>query len=285
MIHLNWNSILENTISGIFVVIFGGVSAWIAYTVGLKGKEKSQTASQRKQEIYIPLKYEIKNILDMPFDIWKDINIPEIDKILSKNDELVVPEDLCEKCAMIQQLVLLYRRINIYNIITNILLERFKERYLDLYGTTTHVEYMQQPDEDVEIDVEDYEIRDFYEVASDKRNIDNLMKNDIGYEEYCHEENYVSPLEEFLSRMCASVLPQGENTYRGIKLDDDSLKEKKKTPAEYIAYGFAFFSVFNNHKEISEKNELLAQIKELSLDLYEDVTIKIRSIGNKYEKE
>lgn len=50
-------------------------------------------------------------------------------------------------------------------------------------------------------------------------------------------------------------------------------------------YGFDLFSVFNNHKEISEKKELLTQIKELSLDLYEDVTIKIRSIGNKYEKE
>lgn len=71
------------------------------------------------------------------------------------------------------------------------------------------MENIQQPDEDVEIEVEDYEIRDFYEAASDKKNIDNFMKNDMSYEEYCHEKNYVSPLEEFLSRMCASVLPRG----------------------------------------------------------------------------
>lgn len=55
---LNWNNIWESTISGIFVVIFGGISAWLAYILGIRGKEKSQIASRRKQEIYIPLKYE-----------------------------------------------------------------------------------------------------------------------------------------------------------------------------------------------------------------------------------
>lgn len=81
---MNWNNIWESTISGIFVVIFGGISAWLAYILGIRGKEKSQIASRRKQEIYIPLKYEMKTLMEMN-DIWRDINIPETDNILAKN--------------------------------------------------------------------------------------------------------------------------------------------------------------------------------------------------------
>ena len=133
---MNWYNIWESTISGIFVVIFGGVSAWLVYTLGIKGKEKSQIASQRKQEIYIPLKYEMKSIIDMDYNIWKEITTPESDKVLERNDELVVSDDLYNKCQVLKDLISQYNSINMYSVVVDILFNRFKERYSQLYGTT-----------------------------------------------------------------------------------------------------------------------------------------------------
>jgi hypothetical protein len=285
MIVLDWNNIWESTISGIFVVMFGGISAWLAYTLGIRGKERSQIASRRKQEIYIPLKYEMKSITDMERNIWKEINTPETKKVLSKNDEFVISEEIYNKCQELNNLIAQYKEINMYSVVADILFDRFKEKYAQLYGSATHIEHVCQPDFEGDFEVNDPEIIAFYETVRDKSNIDNLMENDIYYEEYCRQENYVSPLEEYFSRICASVLPHGEKTYQGIKLIDESLKQKKKTPAEYIAYGFDFFAIYNENTKVKEKEVLLDQIKALALDLYEDLLIKIRSIGNKYEKE
>ena len=282
---MNWNSIWENTISGIFVVIFGGISAWLVYSLGIKGKEKTQLATQRKQDIYIPLKYEMKNLTDMEYDIWKDITTPECDNVLEKNDELVVSSNLYEKCRSLKALVNQYNSINMYEIVTDILLNRFKEKYAQLYGSTTHIEHISQPDFEADIDVTDYEIQNFYETISQKSIINNIMKNDVGYEEYCFQEQFVSPLEEYFSRLCASVLPRGEYTYKGIVIDDESLKQKRKNPAEFIAYGFNFFEIYNNNPNVQAKENLLDRIKEQSLDIFEDLSIVIRNIGKKYEKE
>lgn len=282
---MDWNNIWENTISGILVVIFGGISAWLVYSLGIKGKEKSQLASQRKQNIYIPLKYEMKNITDMEYDIWKEITIPECDSVLEKNDELVVSSDLYTKCSSLRNLINQYNSINMYGVVTDILLNRFKEKYAQLYGSTTHIEHICQPDFEDDIDVTDYEIQNFYETINQKSVISNIMKNDMGYEEYCFQEQFVSPFEEYFSRLCASVLPRGEQTYKGVIVDDESLKRKRKTPAEFIAYGFNFFQVYNNNPKVCEKKKLLDEVKEQALDIFEDLSIVIRNIGKKYEKE
>lgn len=282
---MNWYNIWESTISGIFVVTFGGVSAWLVYTLGIKGKEKSQIASQRKQEIYIPLKYEMKSIIDMDYNIWKEITTPESDKVLERNDELVVSDDLYNKCQVLKDLISQYNSINMYSVVVDILFNRFKERYSQLYGTTTHVEYINQPDIEGCIDVVDYEIQNFYETINNKCVIDNIMKNDIGYEEYCFQEQYVSPFEEYFSRLCASVLPQGEKMYSGIIIEDESIQQRAKTPAQFIAYGFNFFNIYNNDSRVNEKEKILNSIKEQALDIYEESSRIIRKIARKYEKE
>ena len=85
-----WQDVISSTISGVLVIIFGGIIAWFAYITGIKGKEKDQKASERKNEIYIPLKYELKSLIRAPSDIWKELKVTEIEKIVEKNDELVV---------------------------------------------------------------------------------------------------------------------------------------------------------------------------------------------------
>lgn len=179
----------------------------------------------------------------------------------------------------------LKKSMDMYNVVADILSDRFKEKYAQLYGSITHIEHICQPDYEDDFEVEDPEIIAFYETIRIKSNIDNLMKNDVGYEEYCRQENYVSPLEEYFARICASVLPHGEKTYQGIQLIDEALAQKKKTPAEYIAYDFDFFTIYNKNVKVQEKEMLLDEIKELALDLYENLMIKIRNIGNRYEKE
>ena len=46
-----------------------------------------------------------------------------------------------------------------------------------------------------------------------------------------------------------------------------------------------FFTIYNKNVKVQEKEMLLDEIKELALDLYENLMIKIRNIGNRYEKE
>ena len=45
-------------------------------------------------------------------DIWRDINIPETDNILAKNDELVVSEELYKKCQKLSDVIARYKSIN-----------------------------------------------------------------------------------------------------------------------------------------------------------------------------
>lgn len=85
---MDWISItqdvISSTISGILVVVFGGVAGWFVYITGIKGKEKDQVASERKNKIYIPLKYELHSIANFSDNIWKKIEATEIKEIVEK---------------------------------------------------------------------------------------------------------------------------------------------------------------------------------------------------------
>ena len=129
---------------------------------------------------------------------------------------------------------------------------------------------------------------DFRAYADVKDNIDSLFKNNLEYEEYCQDIGRIGPAEEYLTILFSKVLPKKENMYNGIdfnNLDCDALINKKITPAEYMVRDFKFFEYFEKNEDVRKKEELLIKIKELSFSIYEDVTVKIRSIGKKYEAE
>ena len=119
--------IISSTISGIIVVIFGGLAGWLVYVTGIKGKEKDQIASERKNEIYIPLKYELNSIIHLPDDIWRKIEVIEVKKIVEKNDELVVSDHLFQQCEILSDLIRAFNSINLYTVASNILCKRFEE--------------------------------------------------------------------------------------------------------------------------------------------------------------
>jgi hypothetical protein len=282
--------IISSTISGILVVIFGGIIGWGVYITGIKGKEKDQVASERKNKIYIPLKYELDSISHISANIWEKIESPEVRKIVEKNDELVVSESLFQQCELLFNLISNYNSINLYTVVSNILCKQFEEKYIELYGSITHpiTHWDEYTREKVELEDWDQEFMDFRCNVDVKDNIDSLFKNDPGYEEYCQDIGRVGPVEEYLTLLFSSVLPKKENTYKGIDFDSvncEALTNKTITPAEYMIRDFNFFDCFEKDEKVQQKESLLIEIKELSFSIYEDVTAKIRSIGKKYEVE
>lgn len=285
-----WQDVISSTISGVLVIIFGGIIAWFAYITGIKGKEKDQKASERKNEIYIPLKYELKSLIRAPSDIWKELKVTEIEKIVEKNDELVVSDYLWKQCEMLLQLINSYNSIDLYNVVGKILCTQFEKKYIELYGSLTHpmTHWDEISGEEFEYEEYDQEFMDFTSVAYDKKNVDTIFKTDPGCEEYYRELGQIAPTEEFIARMFAMVLPKKEQRYARINLkniDCKLLREKKISPAEYMVRDFDFYEKFKNDKKVEDKQEMLDKIKELSFQIYEDVVQKIRSIGKKYEAE
>jgi len=63
------------------------------------------------------------------------------------------------------------------------------------------------------------------------------------------------------------------------------LREKKITPARYMARNFDFMKLFEENAKIKDKIECFYKIQELAFSTYEDVVVKIRTIGKKYEVE
>ena len=199
--------IISSTISGIIVVIFGGVAGWLVYVTGIKGKEKDQIASERKNEIYIPLKYELNSIIHLPDDIWRKIEVIEVKKIVEKNDELVVSDYLFQQCEILSDLIRAFNSINLYTVASNILCKRFEEKYIELYGSITHpiTHWDEFTREEVELEDWDQEFLDFRAYVDVKDNIDSLFKNDLEYEEYCQDIGRIGPAEEYLTILFSKV--------------------------------------------------------------------------------
>lgn len=282
--------IISSTISGILVVVFGGIAGWFVYITGIKGKEKDQAASERKNRIYIPLKYELDSIVHIPDNIWVEIQSPEVRKVVEKNDELVVSESLFQQCELLNNLINNFNSINLYIVASNILCKQFEKKYIELYGSITHpiTHWDEFTREEVELEDWDQEFIDFRCNVDVKENIDTLFKNDPGYEEYCEDIGRIGPAKEYLTTLFACVLPKKENTYKGINFNAvncEALAKKKITPAEFMVWDFNFFDCFEQDEKVKQKEALLIEIKELAFSIYEDVIVKIRSIGKKYEVE
>lgn len=291
---MNWvtigQDIISNSVSGIIVAAVCGGVGWFIYSTGIKGKDREQQASARKNDIYIPLKYELISLMNKKENIWEKINVFEIKRIVEKNDEFVVEDALFQKCDLLLDLINEYNLINPYAVASNILCTHFENKYKELYGTTTHpeVHYDSFSGEAIEYEATDYEIIDFSYVADSEKNIDTIFEYSQDMEEYCNDMGYVGPIEEYLAILFTSCLPKKDNTYKGVdfeKIEDVALKEKRITPAEYMAKNFRFMELFEQNKKIQDKEQLFYKIQELSFELYEDVVVKIRSIGKKYELE
>lgn len=59
----------------------------------------------------------------------------------------------------------------------------------------------------------------------------------------------------------------------------------KITSARYMARNFDFIKIFEEDAKIQEKTECFYKIQKLVFSIYEDVVVKIRAIGKKYEVE
>lgn len=285
---MDWNVIWQDVISGIIVAGVCGITAWIIYETGIRGKERGQIASERKKNIFIPLKYEMKRISMMADDIWQDICVEVALNIVDKEDEFVVDNDLYQQCQTLIHLIDEYKRINPYSIASEVLCNRFEAKFVELYGTMTHpvVHYDEFSQEEIEAEDYDSEIYMFRDIAHSRLNIKNIFKR-RDLEEYCVATGSVGPAEEYLTEMFGHALPKQDKFKGGLfdNIKDSTLIERKITPSEYIAKNFDFFKAFDENEGIQKKSALLLKIKQIAFSIYELATVKIRNIGEKYEKE
>lgn len=289
---MDWTQIcqdvISNSLSGLIVALIGGTTAWFLYSSGIKGKEREQIASERKKNIYIPLKYEMKSITDAPENIWARVESGMAAEIVVNSDEYVVDDELLRKCSLLIELIESYNQINLYDVASDVLCKRFREKYVELYGKVTYTD--QYYDEftnqviDYENDVPD--MYSFREISGVNKNLEKIFENRTLQEYYAAVGDY-GPVELFISKMFSMAI-SGKDVYAGIhfkEINDEELTEGKITPAEYMVKGFDFFTVFDNESKVKEKEFMLIKIRELAHDIYEDVVVKIRNIGKKYEQE
>lgn len=280
--------IISNSLSGLIVASIGGVTAWFLYSIGIKGKEREQIASERKKNIYIPLKYEMKAITDAPENIWVRVESGMAAEIAVKNDEYVVDDELLRKCSLLIELIENYNQINLYDVAGDVLCRRFREKYTELYGKVTYTDHYYDEIANKCIDYEN-DVPDMYsfrEIAGVNKNMDKIFKN-RDFQEYCDVVGDPGPVELFIGKMFSMAI-SGKDVYAGVhfeEINDEELTERKITPAEYMVKDFDFFTIFDNESKVKEKEFMLVKIRELAHDIYEDVVVKIRNIGKKYEQE
>lgn len=291
---MNWTSIgeniISNTISGLLVVAISGFFGFLIYVFGIKGKENNHNATERKEKIYIPLKDELQKIALFPDDIWKRITCPELLKAIEKDDEIGLSEDLYKKSQVLLELIDEYHGINLYNVVGDMLFSHFVDKYEQLYGCTKYkrVHWEECLQEEFEYDEWMPEICDFRENIYMRKVTEFIFENTKANEESYNERGEDGPTKEYLTHLCAAVLPKMEKKYDGIKWDSvkcELLENKKITPAEYIMKDYEFFDEFEKQEQVQKKGDLLDKIRENAHDLHEDVSMKIRFIVRHYESE
>lgn len=291
---MNWTSIgeniISNTISGLLVVVISGFFGFLIYVFGIKGKENNHNATERKEKIYIPLKDELQKIALFPDDIWKRITCPELLKAIEKDDEIGLSEDLYKKSQVLLELIDEYHGINLYYVVSNMLFNHFVDKFEQLYGYTKHQAKCWDRALQEEIEYEEWEpaIMNFRENVYARDIIDKIFESGKGKEDYFRECDGIGPVKEYLTHLCASMLPKKEKMYERIRWDlvkCEALENKKITPAEYIMKDYEFFDEFEKQEQVQKKIELADKIRANAHDLHEDVSMKIRYIVKKYELE
>jgi len=293
-IKMDWTSIWENvissTISGVAVVAICGIFGFLIYVFGIKGKENNHNATGRKEKIYIPLKDELEKLSLLSDDIWKRITSPELLKVINKDDEINLPDELYKKCIVLRNMIDEYHKIDLYNTVGEMLTNHFVERYAQLYGSAKCEKVHWDESIQAEFEYEDWvpEVWDFITNVYEKEIIDNIFKYSRGEEEYCIEKGYIGPAKEYLLHICTNVLPKKEKKYEGIQWDVvkcEALQNRRITPADYIMKDYEVFEEFGKHELVIKKNNLLDSIRAQAHDIHEDVSMKIRYIVKKYELE
>ena len=186
-----------------------------------------------------------------------------------------------------EKLIQEYNSIDLYTVADNILCKWFREKYIEVYGSITHpiTHYDEYSHEEIELIEDDPEFDSFRMTVGDRKNINKIFAN-RSYQEFCEEMSQYGPVDNFLSRICDGII-HGD-PYHGIQFDkigDEALKEHKITPGEYMVKGFNFFKTFDADSDVLKKEKILSEIRELAHDIYENVQVKIRDIGKKYEQE
>ena len=289
-IKLDWSGIIGDIVSGTATAFICALAAWLIYKFGFKGKEDSQTASERKNEIYIPLRDELKAIYGKPENIWDRINVGFARKAVEDNAVFLLDETIARSLRQLFMLVDEYNGINLNTVAGNILCRRFREKYSELFGSATHLRtrYDEATNEEHEIEEDDFEVETFqHSIAYRNDDIRKIFLN-REHDDFQIAIGKESPVSAYIARMFAMAFHGPETKYINSICDERikaAIASRHITISEYMTDGFCFFDMFDNSPEAERKDYLLGEIRALAVQIAEDLDVIIRKIGKKYEKE
>lgn len=287
---LDWQVIAEDIISGTATAFICAFGAWLVYKFGFKGKEDAQMATERKKEIFIPLRDELKAIYEKPENIWERINVSFARKVVADDAVYLLDREIASSCSHLFTLIDEYNSIDLNTVAGNILCSRFREKYIELFGSATHLAmgFDQATRQEYEIEEDDLEVENIaHNIAYHIDSIKKIILN-REYDEFQIAIGEESPINAYIARMFSMAFDEPEAKYIAGVRDEKKkheLTRRNITPSKYMAEGFSFFEMFDKSSDTQRKDHLLCEIRALAMSIVEDINVVIKKIGQKYEKE
>lgn len=282
---MDWNTIWSDVISGIILLIIGGVGGWFAGVI--KGKKESSTAIERKNEIYQPLINELKKYSQFDWDIQEIVKVELLKEISNNAYKFGLSDELQEKCNNLYQLIVGYNNINPIRIARSIIEDIFTDGYKAIYGSIVDgISYHSDREGNEWEEEEIVEPVKIIGKVADEKSIKSLLNNEGMYsDEVCidYENGLFESIYGQLKCIYASAL--------NVVINGEEYKnrtpiiEMKMLPEEYIAYYYDFFKEYNDNEKIKQKYELREEIIYTSQAVIEVLKERIDKIVRIYEVE
>lgn len=289
---MNWQEIMDSVTSDLIVAaVVGLTTGTLAFFGGKKkGESISVKAVERKNIIYQPLLEELEKQAYCEWGIIEKITSPRLDDCVINSYKYAFDEDLQMGMGRLYDLHNQFNEISTLGVAHKVSVDIFEKGYTALYGSIIEAIVPQEtPDGD-----EYYEeiladpvlsIRSYYDEKSYKRLLeregetDDIVVLQIGNSD---EDEYADIYSDLKNMYDAAL-----NTISyGVKYElPKQIIDTNLNPAEYMAYKYDFFKLFNAEEKIIKKYELKEEITLLSQVIVQQLKERIEKIVKTYEVE
>lgn len=293
---MNWqeisNSVVVEVISWGATVIIAAVGSGVLSF--LKGRKKGESISiqavERKEKIFQPLVDELEKQAYGEWGISERLETPKLDECVINSYKYAFDDNLKQSLQQLYNLHCEFNNINALSVVHSVVCKIFEIGYEELYGSIVDgISSRQIADGeyiDEEVIAEPVNSIHMYNEKMYKKLLDKEGYPDdcvfILVEDY-PEGGYYEDIYSDLRNEYASAL----NTYiNGQKYELPKCQiELNMSPAEYIAYQYDFFEIFNKEEKIVKKYEMKEEITLLSQFIVHELKERIEKIVKTYEVE
>lgn len=283
---IEWKEVLQDILSGAAVLAIGGVGGWFT-RIFLKEKKDSTKVSERKNEIYQPLIYDLEKYSNFNWTIREKVKVSFLSDVVNNQYKFALDEELFNNCNYLYSIISEYNRIDSIKVAHSVIVDIFKEGYKEIYGSIIAgvVSNIDRYGNEWEEEIIAAPVMTIQELNFSK-DIENLLLNEGIYaDEVCvdAEESLYLPIYLQLKTIYQQSLNVVINGQKYV--NPQPIIELKMLPEEYIALNYDFFERYNNDCRIIRKNELREEIIYGSQAIVQDLKERIEKIIKKYELE